>query len=102
MSRDHQQDGLAVISLSFDSPDKQDAVVEFLRKQKATFDNLIAKSTGDADPLRQFGAPGTIPFYQLFDRLGVLRYQFSPNPQGLKNGEVMENIDRRVKELLAE
>lgn len=100
LSRQYKEQGLAVVSLSFDEPDQEDAVLKFLEQQEGRFDNLIVKPGGDA--FEQFDTPNGIPLYKLYDQFGLLRYQFSPTPDGLENGEPVENIDQRVKQLLNE
>ncbi|MFT7644190.1 MAG: hypothetical protein ACI9G1_005956, partial [Pirellulaceae bacterium] len=96
-SRDHKDQGLSVISVSVDDPDNKDAVLNFLREQGAEFDNLIANKEEGG-----FDAYNGVPLYQLYDRFGVMRYQFSPTPAGLENGEKLESMEERLKELLAE
>ncbi len=102
MNREHKDDSLAVIGFSFDSPDEKDGVLEFLKSKGATFENVINKIGSDPDSFTHYGIPGGLPFYKLYDRQGVLRYQFCPVLDGVEKGEPVENIERRVKELLAE
>ena len=79
----------------------EQTVLDFLKSVGADFDNVISKSGPDG--LEEFGVPGgSIPFYQLFDRKGELRYQFSPFPEGIENTELLEKMDQRLAELLAE
>ncbi len=95
----HEQfadDGLAVISVSFDQPESKPAVLEFLRKQQATFDNFISRYGAGVESAERFGLPGSLPQLLLFDRRGELAYTF-PEPQ---SGVDPEQIDRAVKELL--
>ena len=91
-----------MIGLSFDSPDEKDGVLEYLKSVDATFDNVIEESGGDPELFNTYGIPGGLPFYKLYDRQGVLRYQFCPIIDGVEKGEPVEMIDQRVKELLAE
>ena len=102
LDRDNKDKGLAVISVSVDDPEDEPAVVEFLTSQEATFDNVISKFGVDTQTAEEFGFRGDVPFFQLFDRSGKLRYQFTPLPDGLENGETLDKIDQRVAELLAE
>jgi hypothetical protein len=92
--------GLAVISVSVDYPEDQSEVLEFLQSKGATFDNVISQFGSDAKTADEFEMPGGVPFYQLFDRSGRLRYQFSEFPEDLENGEHLDQIDNRVKEIL--
>ncbi len=102
LSRDLRDKGLAVVSMSMDYPSDKEKVVRFLRDQEADFENLM---NGDED-LQQsaaaFELPGNVPLYRLFDRKGKLRYEFGPNPDDLTNGLPIEDIDKKVAELLAE
>ena len=86
-----------MVSLSLDEPEDEASVRKFLEGQKATFDNLIGESE---NALEEFGIAGGIPYFQLYDRNGQLRYGFSPLPQG--DDELLEQIDVRVRELLSE
>ena len=95
----HEQfadDGLAVISVSFDQPESKPAVLEFLRKQQATFDNFISRYGAGVESAERFGLPGSLPQLLLFDRRGELAHTF-PEPQ---SGVDPEQIDRAVAELL--
>lgn len=102
LGKEHAGEGLAVVSLSVDDPESQADVRQFLAGAGADFENLLSKfgtSTKTGDEFR-FG--GDVPFYRLYDRQGKLRYQFSNFFEDLENGQPVENIDQRVKELLAE
>ena len=49
-----------------------------------------------------FELRGDIPYFKLYDRQGTLRYTFSNDPDGLEKCEPIDQIDKRVAELLAE
>lgn len=102
LSLSHIDEGLAVISVSMNEPEEQAAVLSFLTKQGATFDNLITPYGAGAQFLEAFDLRGDIPFYKLYDRQGALRYTFSGDPDGLENCEPIQRIDDRVAQLLAE
>ncbi|MCE9528453.1 MAG: TlpA family protein disulfide reductase, partial [Planctomycetales bacterium] len=46
LHKKHQAEGLAVISVDFDLLEDQEKALAFLKKQGATFDNLISKYDG--------------------------------------------------------
>ena len=94
--------GLAVISVSLDEPEDTEKVLNFLVKSDATFDNVISKFGFEEETGKEFEFPGQPPFYQLFDRDGKLRFQFSPDPADMENVESLEMLDQRVQQLLAE
>lgn len=94
--------GLAVISLSMDQPESEEEVLTFLREKRATFVNLVSKYGAGSQSVEEFNLRGDVPLYRLYDRSGKLRYQFSADPEGLENGEPLENLDQRINELLAE
>ncbi len=94
MDRKFKEKGLAVISVSFDPPGEP-AVLQKLKELEATFDNVIARFD-----VRDYSPSGGIPYYQLYDRSGKLRYQFSPFPG--ENEEPTDNMEKRIEELLAE
>ncbi len=89
--------GLKVISMSFDEPDSEDAVLEFLQQQGATFDNFISQYGSGIESADAFDLPGPLPYLMLFDRAGELAYTF-PEPQSAVDPEA---IDQAVEELLA-
>jgi thiol-disulfide isomerase/thioredoxin len=92
-------EGLVVISVSFDDPDARADVRSFLVSKGAALDNLL--SLYGAGP-KSFDAfeieDGTLPHYKLYDRNGKLRKTF-----GTSTGRFgAEDIDRAVEELLGE
>lgn len=89
--------GLSVISVSFDEPDSEDVVLEFLQQQGATFDNFISQYGSGIESADNFDLPGPLPYLMLFDRAGELAYTF-PEPQSAVDPEA---IDQAVEELLA-
>lgn len=100
LHRRHSGEGLSVISLSVDEPGARVEVLEFLKEQQAKFENLIGTYGLGAEAIEAFEYGGEVPFYKLYDRQGQLRYQFSGDPR--EGIEPIENLDRRVSELLAE
>lgn len=96
----HEQfadDGLRVISVSFDQPESEEAVLNFLKKHNATFDNFISRYGAGPDSPEKFDLPGTLPQLRLYDRKGELAHRF-PEPQ---SGVDPDAVDRAVEELLA-
>jgi thiol-disulfide isomerase/thioredoxin len=102
LSRLHRDAGLAVISVSMNEPRELASVQAFLTKRKARFDHLLTRYGAGADFVEAFELRGDIPFYRLYGRDGRLRYSFSSDPEGIENGEPIDQIDARVLELLAE
>ena len=102
LSQDLEDKGLAVISVSLDDPEEKESVSKFLVSAGAAFDNVISKFGLSPETAEEFEFRGDAPFYQLFDRQGKLRFQFSPDPDELENGETLDMIDQRVQQLLAE
>jgi len=97
----HDQ-GLTVVSLSMDQLQDKQKALEFLYQQGATFDNLISNYPDIEDVVEAFGIPDAIPYFTLYDRQGKLRYRFSPLFEDGKEGEPLEALDSRIRELLAE
>jgi thiol-disulfide isomerase/thioredoxin len=94
--------GLVAVSVSMDELTEQEAALKFLQQQKAEFDNLITTYGVGAEQDTQFDFKGAgVPHYKLYDREGKLRYVFS---EGLEppHGEKSDQIEIRIKELLAE
>jgi thiol-disulfide isomerase/thioredoxin len=103
VERSHQYEaaGLRVITVSCDDPDEGDKVLTTLRKLGAEMENYHTtadiQQTFDAFDIR-----GGIPFYQLYDRQGVLRYRFNGAPAPGDEAEPTDQIDIRIRELLDE
>ncbi len=89
-------DGLRVISVSFDQPESKAAVLEFLKARGATFDNFISRYGAGIESPQRFGLPGTLPQLRLYGRDGELAYTF-PEPQSAVDPEA---VDEAVKRLL--
>jgi len=91
--------GLAVVSVSVDNVDERAKVLEFLREQEATSDNLMSQWGFGERTMDRFQVEhGTVPFYQLYGRDGQLRHTFS----GELGEAGVEQMETWVKELLAE
>ncbi len=89
-------DGLVVLSVSFDDPESQSAVLGFLKKHGATFDNFISRYGAGVESAERFGLPGGLPQVVLFDRQGERAAVF-PEPRSPVSPAA---IDRAVEELL--
>lgn len=100
--RQHAARGLAVVSVSLDDPAQQNKVLRFLREKGAAFDNIVSRHGLGAASVEEFDLRGDVPLYRLYDRAGVLRFQFSGAPDGLDRGEHLDRMDDRVRELLDE
>ena len=93
--------GLVVVSLSCNDAEDTDAVRTFLRSQRATFDNLLARHGSGEETFSAFGIKtGALPYYLLYDRRGKLREELGSGTrtEGLKPAE----LERAVETLLAE
>lgn len=102
LANQHKEEGLRVFAVSMDEPDDRQIVSDFLHRRNADFETLLTRYGIGAEFANAFDIRGDIPFYRLYDRKGQLRYSFSADPEGIENCEVIEKIDERVKELLAE
>jgi thiol-disulfide isomerase/thioredoxin len=67
-----KHNGLAVISVSLDDPDKIDSAKEFLAGQDADFEHLLSKDGGSTDSVEAFKLDKGVPHYRLYDRAGTL------------------------------
>ena len=70
--------------------------------RSATFDNLISNYPDVEDVVEAFGIPDAIPYFTLYDRQGKLRFRFSPLFEDGKEGEPLDSLEPRIRELLAE
>ncbi len=98
-------DRLACISLSLDyegigkPEDVEPAALEILRKQGATFDNVLASEEPDAI-YKKLGI-ASIPAVFVFDASGALRKKFTEGASS-KGKPVYELVEESVEQLLAE
>jgi hypothetical protein len=94
MHQELSKDGLVVISLTIDEPEDRGNALEFLTKQKATFQNFLLE---DKDRTEKAGDEkfyhSSPPIVHVFDRAGKKVKVF----EGKKEAEGVEGL---VKELL--
>ena len=100
--REFADQGLAVVSVSFDDESAQAEVLDFLTSVQAEIPNLISAYGAGTESTERFAVDSALPYYKLYDRQGKLRYQFSDVPEGLDHLEGVERIHQRIEELLAE
>ncbi|MHC4875597.1 MAG: TlpA family protein disulfide reductase [Planctomycetota bacterium] len=68
---------LAVVSMSLDDADVKENVLEFLRSQNATFDNLMCSYGGADESYDAYEIPGAaLPYFRIYDRDGSLKHTF--------------------------
>ena len=93
LHKKHKGDGLVVVSVAFDLLEDKERALDFLKKQGATFDNLISKYDGGGSDANDAFGIGPLPHLRLYDRQGKLRYKWE--------GKAAD-LDAKVKELLTE
>ena len=101
----YAEKGLTVITMSIDLLDDQEKVEAKLTAMDASkLTNFITTYGVGQDSADNFQYNGDHPFYKLHDKTGKLRHTFSsnPSPDGNPPIEGIENIETRIKELLAE
>jgi len=91
--------GLAVVSVSLDEPDAESQVRKFLRRNGASFDNLLSAYGGGVKAIEAFGLSGAVPCYRVYDRSGELRHEFAVDPRAARQFGPAD-IDAAVVELL--
>ncbi len=96
LHRELSEQGLVVISVSLDAPEAESAVLAFLKKRGATFENFLSRYGAGMESFEKFNLPGTLPQLQLFDREGNLRHTFPP----AQSAPDTEALDAAVRELL--
>jgi thiol-disulfide isomerase/thioredoxin len=99
MARKYRERGLAVISVSMDSPKSEPQVRAFLEKQQADFDNLMGSYTSAVEATKAFELPGPVPCYRVYDRDGKLQREFSVDPRAEKQFTAAD-VEASVMELL--
>jgi thiol-disulfide isomerase/thioredoxin len=102
LGKKYAEQGLRIMTLSLDDPGEKEKVLAFLKEQDSQHDNLLSRWGTGTETTETFGIRGGVPFYKLYDRDGQLRFEFSGDPTGLENVQPIEEIESRVKELLAE
>jgi thiol-disulfide isomerase/thioredoxin len=88
--------GLAVIAVSMNDPEEQEAVTKFLADRQATFENFISRYGLGSQSFEAFQL-GALPQYRLYDRQGALHKTFGGNGEPI----APEELDRAVEALLA-
>ena len=89
--------GLAVLSVSLDDPEDEDAITEFLTERHATFPNFVSRYGAGPQSMEAFGIDnGAVPHFKLYDRDGKLHRAFASGTAPLDPRQ----IDRSVEELL--
>ena len=101
LSRKYADDGLTVVSLCFDEPKNEKTALAFLRRNEATFDNLLSEYGGGPKAMEIFDIrSGALPHYKFFDREGTLVATFSLDPSAEKQF-TPEDVEAKVNEVLA-
>lgn len=91
--------GLAVVTVSMDNPGSEPQVRAFLERENARLENLLSSYSSPVTATEEFGLPGPVPCYRVYDRQGKLHREFAVNPRAAKQFTTAE-IDVAVKELL--
>lgn len=98
LHRRFRDQGLAVVSVSLDDPaTEQQAVLDFLRRHEATFDNFISQYGASPQSMEVFQIDAGVPLLRLYDRSGSLQATFGSGAEPL----TPEAVDAKVEELLA-
>lgn len=96
-SRKYADQGLAVVSVSMDDPDQKDEVLKFLKKQQATFTNLLSDEGISENAVKAFDiAGGALPHYKIYNRSGQVVRTFGGDPDKPLNHEEIESALRKV------
>ncbi len=95
LHREHQENGLALVTLNMEGEEKLEEAEVILREQEIVANNLILREGMTQDALDQLEHDGVLPAVHLYDRQGQLRHQLT--------GVIDETeLDRFVLALLAE
>ncbi|MBW3542261.1 MAG: redoxin domain-containing protein [Planctomycetes bacterium] len=79
----YAEKGLAVVSMSMDDPEPEDRerVLNFLKKQGATFTNLLSELGGEEEAMKAFEIDGgALPHFRIYGRDGKLLKKFGGDP----------------------
>jgi thiol-disulfide isomerase/thioredoxin len=91
--------GLAVVTVSMDNPSSEAQVLEVLQKNGARTENLLNGYTSAVTATKEFGLPGPVPCYRVYDREGKLRREFYVNPRAEKQFTAAD-VEGAVEEVL--
>lgn len=94
------EQGLAVVSMSMDDPEDEETrerALEFLKKQNATFKNLMSRYGGEEEGMEAFEIDGgSLPHFKLYDRRGKLIKKFGGDPDKPVEHEEVEAEIRKA------
>jgi thiol-disulfide isomerase/thioredoxin len=91
--------GLAVIAVSMDDTDNQEAVLRFLRGHEATFENFISRYGVGSEGFEAFDiSDGALPHLKLYDRNGRLQKTFVSGGESLAAEEIDSAVDVLLKQ----
>jgi thiol-disulfide isomerase/thioredoxin len=105
LSKRYRERGLACISLSFDyegigrPEDEAPRVLDFLRKQNADFDNVLASEEADT-MYKKLGIP-SVPEVFVYDRNGKLVARLQEAAENSKEKPLYDRVEDLVAKLLA-
>lgn len=100
--KEYGAQGLRVVTVSIDDDDAHDDALKFLTSIGAQMTNLRSKWGASSESVARFEYGGEVPYYKLFDRQGKLRYQFSASADIDDTVEPIEDLNKRIEELLNE
>lgn len=101
ISKKYPEESFAVVGLCFDYPDIKEAVAEYLAIQNADFEHLLVKSGASTKSMSEFEISGGLPWYVLYDQQGKVAYRFSDSVVDEPGIEPTDQIEIRIRELLA-
>ena len=91
---------LAVVSIALDDADAKEDVLDFLKEQGATFDNLMCSFGGADESYNAYEIPGAaLPYFRIYDREGTLKHTFgydAENDQGVDEAEVHKSVEALI------
>ena len=101
LGKQHADDGLVVVTISFDDAEAKEDVLEFLTDNKSTGQNLMCSFGGADESFSSYDIGETgLPYYRVYGRDGSLVKAFKNDPDagiGVDEAEV----HKLVEELLA-
>jgi hypothetical protein len=82
-----------------DNPSSEPQVRAFLEKQQARFDNLLSNYSSPVTATKEFGLPGPVPCYRVYNRDGKLHREFAVDPRAARQFTAAD-VDAAVESLL--
>ena len=95
---EHGDQGLSVVTICLDDPEKKSQILDVLRAKEATTDNYISRHGGSAKSMELFNIEGGLPHYQLYNREGKLHRTFATGQENINVEAITQAVESLVEQ----